>query len=124
MPRLFLYILAFGATISAAIAGEDQPAPHFLRAGQVDLTKILPPPPKPGSSAQRRDLAISLAWQARRTATMEALAQADSDRSVFRFGVILGDSFTKDRLPIAARFFDEVAADEGIVGAAAKTYWN
>jgi acid phosphatase (class A) len=124
MLRLLLCILGLGAVVSAATAGENQPPLHFLRPDQVDLTKILPPPPKPGSSAQRRDLAISLAWQARRTATMEALAQADSDRSVFRFGVILGDSFTKDRLPIAARFFDEVAADEGIVGAAAKTYWN
>jgi acid phosphatase (class A) len=124
MLRLFLCILALGAVVSAANAGENQRALHFLRPGQVDLTKILPPPPKPGSTAQQRDMAISLAWQARRTSTMEALAQADSDRSVFRFGLILGGSFANDRLPIAARFFDEVAADEAIVGAAAKTYWN
>ena len=69
-------------------------------------------------------MAISLSWQARRTPAMEALAKADSDRSVFRFGVIFGDAFAKDRLPVAARFFDEVADDERIVGAAAKTYWN
>jgi acid phosphatase (class A) len=126
MLRLFLYALAIGAALSCAAAAQDEnhASPHFLSAGQIDLTKILPPPPKPGSKAQQRDMAISLAWQARRTPAMEALAQADSDRSVFRFGLILGDSFAKDRLPIAARFFDEVAGDERIVGAAAKTYWN
>jgi acid phosphatase (class A) len=124
MLRPLLCVLAFGAAISAATAAQDQPALHFLRAGQVDLTRILPPPPKPGSAAQRRDMAVSLAWQARRTPAMVALAQADSDRSVFRFGVVLGGSFAKDRLPIAARLFDEVEADERIVGAAAKDYWN
>ena len=125
MFRLFLCVSAACAFLSAASAQEEaRPSLQFLRAGQVDLTKILPAPPKPGSKGQRQDMAISLAWQARRTPAMEALAQADSDRSVFRFGVIFGDSFAKERLPIAARFFDEVAGDERIVGAAAKTYWN
>jgi acid phosphatase (class A) len=125
MLRVFLCVLAAGAALSAAAAQEDGPATlHFLRIGQVDLTKILPAPPKPASKAQQKDMAISLSWQARRTPAMEALAQADSDRSVFRFGVIFGDAFAKDRLPVAARFFEEVAGDERIVGAAAKTYWN
>jgi acid phosphatase (class A) len=125
MLRLFLCILAACATLSIAAAQEETPASvHFLKAGQVDLTKILPAPPKLASRAQQKDMAISLAWQVRRTPAMEALAKADSDRSVFRFGVIFGDSFAKDRLPITARFFDEVEGDEQIVGAAAKTYWN
>jgi acid phosphatase (class A) len=126
MFRLFLYTLALCAALSCAAGAqaESDGSLHFLKAAEVDLTKILPAPPKPGSKAQQKDMAISLAWQARRTPAMVALAQADSDRSVFRFGAILGDSFTRDRLPVAARFFDEVAGDERIVGAAAKTYWN
>jgi acid phosphatase (class A) len=125
MLRFFLCVLTVSAALSTAAAQEESPvSPHFLNPGQVDLTKILPAPPKPASKAQRKDMAISLAWQVRRTPAMEALAKADSDRSVFRFGVIFGDSFAKDRLPVAARFFDEVAGDERIVGAAAKTYWN
>jgi acid phosphatase (class A) len=125
MLRLLLCVLAAGAALSAAMAQEENPASlHFLKAGQVDLTKILPAPPKPASKAQAKDMAISLAWQTRRTPAMEALAKADSDRSVFRFGVIFGDAFAKDRLPVATRFFEEVAGDERIVGAAAKNYWN
>jgi acid phosphatase (class A) len=125
MLRLLLCVLATGAALSAAMAQEEKPASlHFLDPGQVDLTKILPAPPNPASEAQATDMAISLDWQVRRTPAMEALAKADSDRSVFRFGVIFGDAFTRDRLPVTARFFEEVAGDERIVGAAAKTYWN
>jgi acid phosphatase (class A) len=97
---------------------------HYLRPGEVDLAKILPPPPKPDSSAQRRDLAISLAYQERRTPAMTALAQADQDRSIFRFGVIFGDRFTKERLPKAAALFEKALDDERIVGAEAKTFWS
>ncbi|WP_158812795.1 phosphatase PAP2 family protein [Methylocapsa sp. S129] len=126
MLRLFFCTLAVGAALSSAAAAQEEShaSLHFLSAGQVDLTKILPAPPKLGSKAQNKDMAISLAWQARRTPAMIALAQADSDRSVFRFGVILGDSFAKDRLPLTVHFFDEVAGDERLVGAAAKTYWD
>jgi acid phosphatase (class A) len=125
MLRLFLCFLAAWTALAAAAAQEEGPASlHFLRPGQVDLTKILPAPPKPASKAQKKDMAISLSWQAKRTPSMEALAQADSDRSVFRFGVIFGGAFAKDRLPVTARFFEEVAGDERIVGAAAKSYWN
>ena len=125
MPRFLLSVLAASVMLSTAAAQEESPAElHFLKAGQVDLTKILPAPPKPASKAQQQDMAISLSWQVRRTPAMEALAKADSDRSVFRFGVIFGAAFAKDRLPVATRFFDEVAGDERVVGAAAKTYWD
>ncbi len=126
MVRFLLCALAAWAILSSPVAAQEGgPASlHFLGAREVDLPKILPAPPKPGSAAQRRDMAISLGWQARRTPEMVALAKADADRSVFRFAVILGPSFAWERLPAAARFFDEVASDERIVGGAAKTYWN
>ncbi len=126
MFRLFCCTLAASAVLSfAAVAQEDGSASlHFLKAGEVDLPKILPGPPKPNSKAQRKDMTISLAWQTKRTPAMEALAQADADQSVFRFGAILGASFSKDRLPLSAHFFDEVLDDARTVGAAAKTYWS
>lgn len=124
MPRSFYFFLALLAGLPSAAAQERGEALHFLKAGEVDLPKVLPAPPKPGSKAEQKDMAISLAWQAKRTAAMEALAQADADQSVFRFGVILGPSFTKDKLPTAAHFFDEALADARAVGEAAKTHWN
>jgi acid phosphatase (class A) len=125
MLRFFLCALTAGVlATSAAAQGQVPPSFHFLKSGQIDLAKALPAPPGPNSRAQSRDMAVSLAWQRRRTPAMIALAQADQDRSVFRFAVILGDSFAKDRLPLAARFFEDVAEDEGLVGAAAKSHWN
>jgi acid phosphatase (class A) len=126
MFRLFfLNLLAFAALALPVAAQTEAPAPlHFLKAGEVDLAKFLPDPPKPGSKAQKKDMAISLAWQAKRTAAMEALAQADADQSVFRFAAPLGASFAKDRLPVAAHFFEEVLEDAREVGEAAKTHWS
>ncbi|HLJ72618.1 MAG TPA: phosphatase PAP2 family protein [Roseiarcus sp.] len=125
-------ILALAATLALAVA---QPAAaadfsaspsllRYLRPGEIDLARILPPPPKPDSRADRRDLAISLAWQRSRTPAMIDLARADQDRSVFRFGVIFGGGFSKAQLPKTAAFFDAVLSDERIVGAEAKTYWR
>lgn len=126
MLRLFFCALTASTMLSfAAAAQQDSPASlHFLAAGEVDLPKILSGPPKPQSKAQRKDMAISLAWQAKRTPAMEALADADADQSVFRFGDVLGASFAKERLPVATHFFDEVLDDSRAIGAAAKTYWS
>lgn len=125
MLRFLLSALTAGLlATSAAAQAQSAPSFHFLRPGEIDLAKALPGPPGPGSQAQKRDMAVSYAWQRRRTTAMIALAQADQDRSVFRFAFILGHSFAKDGLPIAARFFEEVAEDEGLVGAAAKSHWD
>ena len=123
-------ILALALTLALALAppaaadSSAGPSLRYLKPGEIDLAKILPSPPKPDSPAARRDLAISLADQKRRTPAMIAFARADQDRSVFRFGVIFGNGFTKARLPETAALFDGVLGDERIVGAQAKTYWR
>jgi acid phosphatase (class A) len=120
-------MLAAGAALvfsSIAFAGDAGGALHYLKPGQVDLSKVLPSPPEPNSSAARRDLAISLSYQRRRTPEMIALAQADQDRSIFRFGVIFGDRFTAPFLPKTAVLFDNALSDERIVGAEAKKFWS
>lgn len=123
-------ILALAATLALAVAQpaaadfSASPSLRYLRPGEIDLARILPPPPKPDSRAERRDLAISLAWQRNRTPAMIDLARADQNRSVFRFGVIFGGGFSKAQLPKTAALFDGVLGDERIVGAEAKTYWR
>ncbi len=123
MLRRFFYPFLVLAALSASVRAQEG-ALHFLKSQDVDLAKVLPGPPKPGSNAQRKDMAISLAWQRKRTPAMEALAQADSDQSVFRFGTVLGSSFTSERLPVAAHFFEEALEDARVIGEAAKLHWN
>jgi acid phosphatase (class A) len=125
LVRLYFAAIAGCALVLPSAAEENNNAPlHFVHAGDVDLVKELPAPPKPDSKAQKRDMAISLAWQSLRTPASIALALADSDRSVFQFGAFLGPSFTSDRLPVAARLFQQVGEDEATIGAAAKQHWN
>ena len=123
--RVLTLAVAFLLGLTAAAqAGNDAVALNYLAPGEVDLSRVLPGPPKPNSMAERRDLAISLAYRRRRTPAMISLARADQDRSVFRFGVIFGDGFSPARLPKTAVFFDRVLADERSVGAQAKGFWQ
>jgi acid phosphatase (class A) len=124
--RIHLVAFAVCSLVCQSAKAEEKNSAslHFIRIGEVDLVKDLPAPPRPDSKAQKRDLAISLAWQGLRTPASIALAQVDSDRSVFQFGAFLGPSFASQRLPVAARFFEEVAEDEAAIGAAAKQHWR
>jgi acid phosphatase (class A) len=127
MLRTLALAAALLVAFSSAALAEDEGSTselHYLQRGQVELSKVLPPPPKPGSNAQRRDLTISLWYQRSRTPAMITLAKADQDRSVFRFGSIFGPSFTAARLPKSAAFFEAVLSDERIVGEEAKKFWN
>jgi acid phosphatase (class A) len=125
MLRTLILAVGFALALSSIThAGDAAGTLHYLRPGEVDLSKILPPPPKPNSRAERRDLAISLSYQRRRTPAMIALARADQDRSIFRFGVIFGDRFTEQRVPKSAALFDNALSDERIVGADAKKFWS
>jgi acid phosphatase (class A) len=127
MLRILILAACFLVALAPVAHAEKKDAAealHYLQPGQVDLSKILPPPPKPDSAAQRRDMAISLAYQKSRTPAMVALAQADQDRSVFRFGVIFGAGFAKQRLPKSAAFFKNALADERTIGGQAKKFWN
>jgi acid phosphatase (class A) len=127
MLRSLALAAVFLLALSAAAHAEDEGSVaelRYLRPSQVELSKILTAPPKPGSRAERRDLAISLWYQKRRTPAMIALARDDQDRSVFRFGSIFGAVFTEGRLPKSAAFFASVLSDERTVGAEAKKFWS
>jgi acid phosphatase (class A) len=75
---------------------------------QVDLTKLLPPPPQPGSPEQAADEATVLDLQRLRTPSQVTEAVGDNKLSVFRFADVLGPDFNPDKLPLTTRFFGGV----------------
>ena len=87
---------------------------HYVTAAQINLVQVLPPPPAPGSDAQRRDIATMLAVQRARTNAAAARAIADDPVSVFRFADVLGPNFNAAGLPKSATFLDQVRRDIGI----------
>lgn len=121
LPRLLVLLacLAFAAT--AVARGTTEPYPL---AAALDLSTLLPPPPAPGSAADRADLAAVLALQKSRSEAQLALAKADAEASVFRFADAVGADFSAARLPQTAKLFERITASIGAVVAPAKDHWN
>lgn len=110
--------LVFLASLAAAGKGT------YLEQGQVDLVRLLAPAPTADSATTREDLAQLLALQQSRTPAQEQAAEADVDRTPFRFADVLGPAFTKDTLPLTTELFKAVAKDANLALGLAKNHWN
>ena len=96
----------------------------YVPATDVDLTKILPPPPAQDSAQTKKEIDEMLAFQESRTDKMVKYAQADQEISVFRFSDIMGEKFTKENLPFTGEFFHNVTANASIISGPAKDFWK
>jgi acid phosphatase (class A) len=114
-------LLVFLLLLPQQGAAGDAP---FFTAEQVDLTKLLAPPPVVGSPQQQKEVAILLALQQERTPEQEAQAQADEARTAFRFADVLGQDFAASKLPLAEALFKQVQRTAGAVVSPAKDHWN
>lgn len=118
-----LRIAAFGALVLAsgwALADEFA----FLSHEQINLAKLLPPPPAADSEAQQRDLARVLEAQRARTPELVKRAVADNELSIFRILQVLGPEATAERLPLTVRFFKRVHGDVRNLINATKDTWQ
>jgi len=118
-PFIALLFVLTGAPF--ALGEEAQP---FVTAKDIDLTRILPPPPANDSAETKAELGVVLTLQVTRTPEMEASAKADVEEDVWRFANVMGPKFTKEALPHFAAFFDRVVATEGAVVDPAKDVWK
>jgi acid phosphatase (class A) len=101
---------------TAALAhkvGKAKPvAAFYIKPSQVNLDLLLSPPPALGSAQETADLATVVQAEADRTAEAAVNAEADHERSVFRFADVLGPQFTPANIPFATGFFARVFSDE------------
>lgn len=105
----------------AGFAGEATP---FVTDKDVDLTRLLPPPPANDSSQTKAELGEVLTLQVTRTPQMEERAKGDDEESVWRFADVMGPKFTAEKLPRLAALFDRVSATEAAVVDPAKKFWK
>jgi acid phosphatase (class A) len=87
--------IAFVFVVATCAIAHGQP---FLSTSDVDLLRILPPPPADDSAQTRSELAEILAIQASRTPAMEARVREDSEETVWRFADMIGPKVTKESL--------------------------
>jgi acid phosphatase (class A) len=91
-PLFAALLLASACTTAPAPSA----APVVIALAAPDLLKLVPPAPKPGSAADKQDLALILDMQAKRTQAMCDFAQADVDASLKRFITPLGYTLNGD----------------------------
>ena len=92
---------------------------NYLRE-VIDLTELIPPPPSPGSDAQKHDLAGVMEVQETRTDTQIKRALADNILSIYRFDDVLGPKFKRANLPVMDAFMERAIADQRAILIAAK----
>jgi acid phosphatase (class A) len=97
----------------------------YISLNQVNLAKLLAPPPAAQSDQQKLDLMAVLQAQKGRTASQSERAVADNDYSIFRMaGEVLGPNFTAERVPKTAAFFARVIQDARTLFLATKAVWD
>jgi len=113
---IFLFLL------SGPVGASDA---SYISLNQVNLAKLLAPPPAPQSDEQKLDLLAVLQAQKDRTASQSARAVADNDLSVFHIaGAVLGPNFNPVLLPKSAAFFDRIWKDYRRIILATKDVWD
>lgn len=119
---LALYVLLAFATLGTpALAYE----PAYVSTQQVDLAKLLPPPPLPDSAQQKQDLDEVL--RAQQTRSSEQAEQAVKDNDVSLQQIVdhaLGEDLSPERVPKLTALFDRTIGDVRAIFFAAKDVWN
>jgi acid phosphatase (class A) len=92
--------------------------------GQLDLMRLLPPPPGPGSPEQQRDINAVLNAQKARTAESAKRAEEDAKADIFVFAEVLGPKFTRASLPETVAFFGKVNRERGELVNVMKDCWE
>jgi acid phosphatase (class A) len=105
---------------SAAAASAPAVQPHFVRLGDFDFARLVPPPAAPESVAGRADLEVVRQAEAWRTEAQVAWAKRVERDDVFKHDEVLGAWFAAEKLPLAASFFRDMAGDFRALDAAAK----
>jgi hypothetical protein len=120
-PMKFPLMNAFSAVLFACTVAATFAAPthaalaRYLNPSEIDLVRILAPPPTPHSPEATAELEAVLTAQRARTDADVKRAQADDELSVFRYADVMGTGFAPEDLPFATAFFKEVAAEGGQV---------
>ena len=68
---------------------------NYLEGQKLNLLKLVPPPPEPGSEGEKKDIVEVLEVQENRTPAEVELAIADDVLDIYRFETELGPKFKR-----------------------------
>jgi acid phosphatase (class A) len=124
--RAFLTAAVTAAVLIAlapAVVAKTIAPSYYLAPGDVDLTRLLAPPPDPNSPQEQYDEKKIAEVLANRSDADLARAAADAHRSVFVFADVLGDGFSAKTAPLSQLLFQRVGSDTETLVEQAKAYF-
>ena len=123
-----LFVLALAVSTPMTVAQAPMPMgpaqTTYVASAQIDVMKLLPPPPALQSEEQKRDLDKLLAIQKARTPADEQRALADATSGTFGFADVLGPKFTAAAVPKLALVVEKVRGDGAAVENVGKDNWK
>ncbi|HYA13199.1 MAG TPA: hypothetical protein VEF33_02555, partial [Syntrophales bacterium] len=123
--RRFRQILSIAVVFAFLFSPALAERGSFISPDQVDLAKILAPPPTNDSPETQAEIQELIRIQEKRTSEEEAAAQADVTLTIFQVaGNVLGPKFTPENLPITVKFFERLEKDESFIVSRAKETFN
>jgi acid phosphatase (class A) len=127
-PRAIGRRAAILALLLAALAplpsGAETITP-YVTAKDIDLTRLIAPPPASGGSVEKAEIADIMEVQRTVSADRLKLAVADDTSTVFAmFGPLFGPKFAPAGLPGTTALFARAFATETFVVEPAKAYFN
>ncbi len=124
MKRFSKIVLVLSVALILAAGVLYAKGKTYIAPSDIDLTKLLPPPPTQDSIQTKKEIKEILDFQKNRTKEMVDYAIADQTITVFRFSDILGENFTKEKQPFTAEFFDNLISNERDITDPAKDFWK
>ena len=121
--RFAIAMMASVLLINAAPSFAEDAKP-FVTDADVALLDLIPAPPAQDSAVTKAEIAAYHAMETTRTDEQAKFAIADDEETVFRFLDGMGVKLDPAKLPLAAKFFERVAATEGAAVDPAKKLWN
>jgi acid phosphatase (class A) len=123
--RVVLGTLAFIAVVTMAWAKNAVENPHWLSHGEIKaMVASEPPPPAPGSAADKADIQAEVAAQNGRGPAQIAEAKVDESYSITLFTDLVGPKITPQNDPKTFRFFDRVNRQIAQVVHESKDHWR
>jgi acid phosphatase (class A) len=124
-PRLVLGTLSFIAVVTVAWAKSDVENPHWLTHDEIKaIVATEPPPPAPGSDADKADIQAELAAQKDRTVAQVAEAKRDEGYSIALFTDSIVPRITRAADPKTFLFFDQLNGQIAKVVGESKEHWH
>lgn len=114
----------FAALLAAVLLVSTAQAQTYLDPGEVNLTRLLPPPPPADSARSAEDLKALLDLQAQRTPDMAQAAREDVSTELARFSQAVGADLSPERVPLTTALIKNAYASARPVVGAAKAYWK